>query len=70
VSGALDHLVVAARTLDEGAAWCADTLGVAPEAGGRHALMGTHNRVLSIAGPGWPRGYLEIIAIDPEAPPS
>ena len=61
----LDHLVVAARTLEEGAAWLDARLGVATVPGGRHALMGTHNRLLSL-GSG---AYLEIIAIDPEAPP-
>lgn len=65
----LDHLVVAARTLDEGAAWCEATLGVVPGPGGRHALMGTHNRLLALGGPRFSRAYLEIIAIDPEAPP-
>lgn len=66
---AVDHLVVAAATLAEGAAWCERMLGAAPEAGGRHALFGTHNRVLNIAGAGYAQAYLEIIAIDPEAPP-
>lgn len=65
----LDHLVVAARTLDDGVAWCEATLGVVPAGGGKHALMGTHNRVMSIASPRWPRAYLEIIAVDPHAPP-
>jgi hypothetical protein len=65
---ALDHLVVAARSLEEGAAWCVATLGVEPDAGGRHAFMGTHNRVLSVAGAQWPKAYLELIAIDPDAP--
>ncbi|GAB1388213.1 MAG: VOC family protein [Rubrivivax sp.] len=65
---AVDHLVVAAATLDEGAAWCERTLGVAPDAGGRHALFGTHNRVLAIGSASHPQAYLEIIAIDPEAP--
>jgi hypothetical protein len=64
LSLALDHLVVASRTLEEGAAWLEARLGVAPVAGGRHASMGTHNRLLSL-GPG---AYLEIIAIDPQAP--
>lgn len=49
-------------------AWCEATLGVTPLAGGKHALMGTHNRLLSIASPEFPRAYLEIIAIDPDAP--
>jgi len=66
---ALDHLVVAARRLDDGVAWCEATLGVVPDAGGTHPMMGTHNRLLSIASPAFPRAYLEIIAVDPEAPP-
>jgi len=61
---ALDHLVVAASTLAEGVRWLEDRLGVDLAAGGRHAAMGTHNRLLSL-GPG---AYLEVIAIDPEAP--
>lgn len=64
MSLALDHLVVAARTLEEGAAWLQARLGVAPTAGGRHATMGTHNRLLSLG----PDAYLEIIAVDPDAP--
>jgi hypothetical protein len=65
---ALDHLVLAARTLAQGLDWCEATLGVRPDAGGRHALMGTHNRVFAIASAGFPRAYFEIIAIDPDAP--
>jgi hypothetical protein len=68
VSTALDHLVVAARTLDEGVAWCEATLGVTPGPGGRHALMSTHNRLLNISSGAFARAYLEIIAIDPLAP--
>ncbi|MFL6665274.1 MAG: VOC family protein [Rhizobacter sp.] len=68
-TAAFDHLVVAARSLDEGVAWCEATLGFVPTAGGAHPLMGTHNRVFSIATPAWPRAYFEIIAIDPAAPP-
>ncbi|WP_280153666.1 VOC family protein [Piscinibacter sp. XHJ-5] len=64
---ALDHLVVAARTLDEGVRWCEQTLGISPTSGGKHSLMGTHNRVFSISSARFPRAYLEIIAIDPEA---
>lgn len=64
----VDHLVVAAQTLEQGIAWCEATLGVTPRAGGEHPLMGTHNRLLQLSAPGYPRAYLEIIAIDPQAP--
>ena len=66
----VDHLVIAARTLDEGVQWCEAALGVTPGPGGAHASMGTHNRLLSIASPTFPRAYLEIIAIDPAAQPT
>lgn len=65
----VDHLIVAAHTLEAGAAWCELTLGVSPGPGGRHALMGTHNRLLNIGTAAFPRAYLEIIAVDPGAPP-
>lgn len=64
----IDHLVIAAHTLQQGVAWCEATLGVTPGPGGEHAFMGTHNRLLRIAAPGYPRAYLEIIAVDPAAP--
>ncbi len=58
----LDHLVVAAHTLDQGTAYVQRRLGVEPAGGGKHAAMGTHNRVLKLG-----RGrYLEVIAIDSE----
>ena len=62
---AFDHLVVAARDLDEGVRWIESRLGVPMGAGGSHHAMGTHNRLLSL-GPG---RFLEVIAIDPEAKP-
>lgn len=68
MTAALDHLVVLAATLDEGVAWCESTLGVTPGPGGQHALMGTHNRLFSIASLAFPLAYFEIIAIDPAAP--
>lgn len=68
MNAALDHLVVAAATLDEGVAWCERTLGLTPGPGGQHPLMGTHNRLFSIADPDFPLAYFEIIAIDPQAP--
>lgn len=69
MSTEIDHLVVAADSLEQGADWCKHVFGVEPTAGGRHALMGTHNRLLQLSSPGFARAYLEIIAIDPEAPP-
>lgn len=65
----IDHLVVMAETLDQGSAWCLATLGATPAAGGTHPLMGTHNRLLLVASAAYPKAYLEIIAIDPEAAP-
>jgi hypothetical protein len=65
----LDHLVMAARTLDEGVTWCEATLGITPGAGGQHPFMGTHNRVFAIGSSAFARSYFEIIAIDAQAPP-
>jgi hypothetical protein len=65
----LDHLVVAARTLADGVAWCETTLGVTPGPGGTHPMMGTHNRLFSMGSASFPRAYFEIIAIDPDATP-
>ncbi|HEY6135993.1 MAG TPA: VOC family protein [Rubrivivax sp.] len=67
MSVALDHLVVAAASLEQGVAWCEATLGVTPGPGGQHPLMGTHNRLLKIATEAFPDAYLEIIAIDADA---
>ena len=60
----IDHLVIAASTLDEGVAWCERTLGITPGPGGEHPLMGTHNRLFSIVSPAYQTVYFEIIAID------
>jgi hypothetical protein len=63
----IDHLVVAARTLQEGVDWCEATLGITPGAGGSHPLFATHNRLFRIATVNYPRAYFEIIAINSEA---
>jgi hypothetical protein len=60
---ALDHIVVIATSLEAGALWVEDCLGVAPLPGGRHREMGTHNLVLRLGH----SVYLEVIAVDPEA---
>lgn len=66
---AIDHLMVAAADLEAGARWCEAVLGVTPGAGGRHAAMSTHNRLLHVGSAALPDVYLEIIAVDPQAPP-
>ena len=68
MSVVLDHLVVAAATLAQGVQWCEATLGITPGPGGKHPLMGTHNRLVKLSTVAFPDAYLEIIAIDPEAP--
>jgi len=57
----LDHLVVAAATLADGIDYIAGVTGVAPQPGGKHVAMGTHNALVRLG----ERVYLEIIAIDP-----
>ena len=66
----VDHLVIAARSLAEGVAWCEATLGITPGPGGTHPLMGTHNRLLNVASEAYPKAYAEIIAIEPGKAPS
>lgn len=60
-----DHLVVAAERLEDGVAFVEDALGISLSSGGRHPKMGTWNRVASMG----TNEYLEVIAIDPDAPP-
>jgi hypothetical protein len=62
-SSSIDHLVVACADLAQGGAWAEAVLGVPAQAGGKHPLMGTHNRLLRLG----QRVYLELIAIDPDA---
>lgn len=59
----VDHLAVVTGRLDEGVRAVEDLLGVPMAGGGKHSLMGTHNRLLGLGDL-----YLEVIAIDPEAP--
>lgn len=63
----VDHVVVAARTLQDGIAWCRETFGFEPANGGEHPLMGTHNRVFRVDSPVFPRAYFEVIAVNPAA---
>lgn len=59
----LDHITIAARTLDEGVAYVEQALGVPMSGGGAHPLMATHNTFLRL-GEGL---FLEVIAPDPAA---
>lgn len=58
----LDHIVIAARSLEQGEQYIKDLLGVDIPVGGRHDMMGTHNRVMSLGN----GVYLEVIAISPD----
>ena len=60
----LDHIAVAAETLDAGQQWVENLLGVVTQPGGQHPRMGTQNRLLGLAD----NLYLEVIAIDPTLP--
>ncbi len=59
----LDHIVVAAQTLESGARFIREKLGVEIPPGGRHESMGTHNHLMRLGR----ASFLEVIAIDPNA---
>ncbi|MDF1669832.1 MAG: VOC family protein [Roseovarius sp.] len=60
----LDHIAIAAATLAQGKAMVEAALGVRLQPGGQHAHFGTHNMLLGLED----GLYLEVIAIDPDAP--
>ncbi|MGR3505425.1 MAG: VOC family protein [Paracoccaceae bacterium] len=60
----LDHLAVAAETLEAGRAHVEAALGVAMQTGGQHAHFGTHNLLLGLED----GLYLEVISVDPAVP--
>lgn len=60
----LDHLVIAAESLQAGIDHIQDLLQVPLEKGGQHQKMGTHNAILSLG----KNCYLEVIAIDQSLP--
>lgn len=61
----IDHLVITAPTLESGAVFIKEALGVEMQPGGKHPKMGTHNSLLRLG----ESTYMEVLAIDPEAPP-
>lgn len=63
---AFDHLVVTAPSLEAGARYVQQTLGVPLQKGGEHTRMGTHNLLLSLGA----TTYLEVISINPAAAPA
>ncbi len=60
----LDHLVIAAGSLEAGVSYLEEVLGLSVPEGGKHPLMGTHNCLMQVGN----GAFLEIIAIDPDAP--
>jgi hypothetical protein len=59
----IDHLTITAPSLATGAAFVRDALGVAPQTGGEHPRMGTHNLLLRLGD----SLFLEVIAANPAA---
>ena len=59
----LDHITVTTHCLATGMAFVGEVLGVAPQMGGEHPRMGTHNALLRLGD----ALFLEVIAPNPEA---
>jgi len=59
----LDHLVIAAETLQQGVDYIRSKLAVEIPEGGIHKTMGTHNHLMQLGN----NVYIEVIAINPEA---
>ena len=59
----LDHIVIAAHSLEQGVDYIRTELGIDIPKGGFHTTMGTHNHLMQLGN----EAYLELIAIDPDA---
>ncbi len=59
----LDHIVIAAHSLEQGVEYIRSELGIDVPKGGFHATMGTHNHLMQLGN----EAYLELIAINPDA---
>jgi hypothetical protein len=64
VANWIDHIVLAAPSLEVGSRAVEALTGATPVFGGVHTGAGTHNSLLSLGAP----TYLEVIARDPEQP--
>lgn len=64
IQSRIDHIVITAPSLAAGTDYVHRTLGINPEPGGEHPLMGTHNALLRLG----ETTYLEVIAVNPNAP--
>jgi len=60
----IDHITVTAPSLEVGAAFVRQALGVSPQVGGEHPRMGTHNLLLRLGD----ALFLEVIAPNPSTP--
>jgi len=56
----IDHITVTAPTLEAGAEFVRQALGIVPQAGGEHPRMGTHNLLLRLGD----TLFLEVISIN------
>lgn len=62
----IDHLVITAPSLEVGAKYVREALGVEPEVGSEHPQMATHNLLVRLGA----TTYLEVIAVTPSAGPA
>ena len=60
----IDHIAVTAPSLEAGAEYVWEALGVPLQPGGEHERMGTHNLLLRLG----ESTYLEVTAPNPRAP--
>jgi hypothetical protein len=60
----LDHIAIAGESLSAAVAYVQESLGIAMQPGGEHAVFHTHNKLLGLED----GLYLEAIAVNPAAP--
>ena len=58
----LDHIVIGAKTLEQGVVFVKNVMGVEMPFGGVHRQMGTHNHLMQLG----KDVFLEVIAVDPD----